>query len=74
MQQLTDELLDLCIEDAEEDAREPPMESSLERVEREKSIQHTPIAAFKIVGDNIDKKGVQAQSKLHKILTVICVL
>lgn len=39
-----------------EDAREPPMESSLERVEREKSIQHTPTAAFKIVGDSIDKK------------------
>ena len=38
-----------------EDAREPPMESSLERIEKEKSI-HTPTAAFKIVGDNIDKK------------------
>ena len=39
-----------------EDAREPPMESSLEITEREQSIQHTPTAAFKIVGDNIDKK------------------
>ena len=32
------------------------MNSSRERTEREQSIQHTPTAAFKIVGDNIDKK------------------
>ena len=37
-----------------EDAREPPMESFFEKTEREKSIQHTPTAAFKI--GNIDKK------------------
>ena len=48
--------LDGDLSEETEDAREPPMESSLERVEREKSIQHTPTAAFKIVGDNIDKK------------------
>ena len=48
--------LDGDLSEETEDAREPPMESSLKRVEREKSIQHTPTAAFKIFGDNIDKK------------------
>lgn len=45
-----------------ENAREPPMESGQGTIDREESEQHNTIpcaTAFKIVGDNIDKKVQQ---------------